>query len=445
MRDLLVTLIVLGSVPITFLRPYVGILVGTWLSLMSPHKMSWGFAQTLRVALIVGLATLFAWILSKEPKRPPGGAVVWWLGAFTVWIFVCMPFAMVPDEAMDKFAQVVKILLLTYVAMCMIHGKERIQLLVWVTAISVGFYGIRGGIFTILTGGNFRVWGPPGTFIEDNNQLGLALAMILPLLFYLQSTATRTWVRLGLWGAMGCTLLAILGTYSRGALLGLCMVMPVLWWRTPRRGLTAVIFAVFLGGALMAAPEQWFQRMQTISTYEQDESARGRLDAWSFALQLARDHPIVGGGFRVFYDSSIFLSYVPDAPTSRNAHSIYFEVLGEMGFVGLFLFLGLGAAALLTTQRIIKLARRKPDLRWAADLARMLQVSLLGYATAGAFLNLGFFDLYYTVLVIIVATRHEVMRALAAEPVPSRAVPQRPVSELPLVPGRAAGPLLRGR
>jgi probable O-glycosylation ligase (exosortase A-associated) len=185
--------------------------------------------------------------------------------------------------------------------------------------------------------------------------------------------------------------------------------------------------------------------MNSISNYEKDESAQGRLDAWSFALKLAKDHPIVGGGFRVFYDSRIFLSYIPDAPTSRNAHSIYFEVLGEMGFVGLFLFLALGAAALLTTQRIIKLARQKPDLKWAADLARMLQVSLLGYATAGAFLNLGFFDLYYTVLVIIVATRHEVMRALAVQPVPSRAVPQRPVSELPLAPDRAAAPLLRGR
>jgi probable O-glycosylation ligase (exosortase A-associated) len=409
-----VTLSVFLSVPVTLVRPHIGILVGTWLSLMSPHKLTWGYAQTLRVAFIVAIATIIAWIASKEPKRPPGGSVVAILAAFTVWVCVCMPFALVPVDAMAKFEQAMKILLLTFLAMCLIQGKERIQALVWVTALSIGFYGLRGGVFTILTHGQYRVWGPPETFIEDNNQLGLALTMILPLLYYLQLTTAQRWVRLGLWGLMGVTLLAILGTYSRGALLGLSMVLAVLWWRTPHRLLTGAAFAVMLGGALLAAPEKWFDRMDSIANYQHDESAQGRIDAWTFATKLALDRPIVGGGFRVFYDKDIFLSYVPDAPTNRNAHSIYFEVLGEMGFVGLFLFLALGLAALGTAQRIIRLARDRPDLRWAEDLGRMLQVSLMGYATAGAFVNLGFFDLYYTVLVILVATRHEVGRAVTA-------------------------------
>jgi putative inorganic carbon (hco3(-)) transporter len=414
MRDLLVTLIVLCSIPITFMRPYVGVLVGTWLSLMSPHKMAWGFAQTLRVALIVAVATMLAWLFSNERKHPPGNSIVTCLALFTFWIVVCMPFAQVPNEAMDKFVQVAKILLLAYVAMCMVRGRQRIQLFVWVTAISIGFYGIRGGVFTVLTGGNFRVWGPPDTFIEDNNQLGLALGMVLPLLFYLQLTTANRWIRLGLWGAMGLTLIAILGTYSRGALVSLSITLPVLWWRMPRRALTGVAFAIFLGGFLAAAPDKWFDRMQSTANYQEDTSAQGRFDAWTFAWRIATDHPFVGGGFRVFYDSRIFISYVPDAPESRNAHSIYFEVLGEMGFVGLFLFLLLGLSALRTTQQIVRLARDRPDLKWAADLGRMLQVSLLSYATAGAFLNLGFFDLYYTVLVTIVATKHEVQQTLLA-------------------------------
>lgn len=421
MRDFLVTLIVLCSVPMTFVRPHVGVLVGTWLSLMSPHRLAWGYAQTLRVAMIVAAATLVAWIISREPKRPPGGAVVALLGAFTFWIFVCMPFALVPAEAWDKFVQVLKILLLTYVAMCLIQGKERIQALVWVTALSIAFYGLRGGIFTILTAGQYRVWGPPGTFIEDNNQLGMALIMVLPLLYYLQLSGVQSltpmlqrWVRLGLWGLMGLTLLAILGTYSRGALVGLSIVLAFFWWRTPHRIVTGGIFAVVLAGALLSAPEKWFERMETIANYQEDESAQGRIDAWTFATKIALDRPLVGGGFRVFYDRDIFLSYIPSAPTNRNAHSIYFEVLGEMGFVGLFLFLALGLAALGTAQRIMRLARGRPELKWAEDLGRMIQVSLVGYASAGAFLNLGFFDLYYTILVILVATRLEVVCAIGA-------------------------------
>jgi probable O-glycosylation ligase (exosortase A-associated) len=191
-------------------------------------------------------------------------------------------------------------------------------------------------------------------------------------------------------------------------------VLAVLWWRTPRRILTGTIFAAVLGAALLAAPEKWFDRMESIANYQKDESAQGRFDAWRFATKLALDRPFVGGGFRAFYDRDLFLSYIPDAPTNRNAHSIYFEVLGEMGFVGLSLFLALGLCALIMTQRTIWLARGRPDLKWAADLGRMTQVSLLGYATAGAFLNLGFFDLYYTILVIIVATRQEVGRVVAS-------------------------------
>src|SRR5690606_22860032 len=108
--------------------------------------------------------------------------------------------------------------------------------------------------------------------------------------------------RLGLWGAMGLTVLAILGTYSRGALLALGMVMAALWWRTPHRIVTGAIFAVVLAGALLSAPEKWYARMETIANYHEDESAQGRFDAWAFATKIALDRPLVGGGFRVFYD-----------------------------------------------------------------------------------------------------------------------------------------------
>jgi probable O-glycosylation ligase (exosortase A-associated) len=162
-------------------------------------------------------------------------------------------------------------------------------------------------------------------------------------------------------------------------------------------------------------PEAWWDRMATIETYQQDDSAQGRFDAWTFALKLALDYPLTGGGFRVFYDSDIFLSYVPDAPTSRNAHSIYFEVLGENGFVGLAIFLALLSTAMLTCQRIVRQSRGHPELAWADQLARMIFVSLTGYATAGAFLNLGFFDLYYTILAILVATDRVVRAELRGQ------------------------------
>ncbi len=105
---------------------------------------------------------------------------------------------------------------MTFVAMCLLQERQRLQLMVWVIAVSLGFYGARGGIFTILTGGNYRVWGPPDTFIADNNQLALAMIMTLPLMWYLYLTTVQRWLRLGVLGVAGLTMISVLGTHSRG-------------------------------------------------------------------------------------------------------------------------------------------------------------------------------------------------------------------------------------
>ena len=51
-----------------------------------------------------------------------------------------------------------------------------------VLVCSIGFYGLKGGIFTLMHGGNLRVWGPGGSFIEGNNELALAIIVCIPLM-----------------------------------------------------------------------------------------------------------------------------------------------------------------------------------------------------------------------------------------------------------------------
>jgi probable O-glycosylation ligase (exosortase A-associated) len=89
----------------------------------------------------------------------------------------------------------------------------------------------------------------------------------------------------------------------------------------------------------------------------------------------------------------------------HDAHSIFFEVLGEHGFVGLALFLLLGVMTWRTASWIIRHARGDPQKRWAADLAAMVQVSLVGYASGGAFLGLAYFDFYYTLVATVILIR----------------------------------------
>jgi len=151
-------------------------------------------------------------------------------------------------------------------------------------------------------------------------------------------------------------------------------------------------------------PDAWFERMGTIQSFEEDESALGRINAWYFAFNLAVARPFLGGGFGTF-DPILFLQYAPDPNDFHDAHSIYFEVLGEQGFVGLALFLLLGVLTYRSASWIIRKTKKRPDLDWANHLAAMIQVSLIGYAICGAFLGLAYFDFLYVLIAIIILTR----------------------------------------
>ena len=86
--------------------------------------------------------------------------------------------------------------------------------------------------------------------------------------------------------------------------------------------------------------------------------------------------------------------------------SIYFEILGEHGYVGLALFLGILGLTWLKCGSIIRFAKRNPDLIWARDLASMVQVSIVGYMSAGAFLGLAYFDYIYHLVAVVVVVHH---------------------------------------
>jgi probable O-glycosylation ligase (exosortase A-associated) len=101
----------------------------------------------------------------------------------------------------------------------------------------------------------------------------------------------------------------------------------------------------------------------------------------------------------------------------HDVHSIYFEQLGEHGFPGLAIFLSLGLMTWVRCNQIMRVCKRDPERKWAADLAAMVQVSLVGYATAGAFLGLSYFDLFYHLIAMTVIAWTIVSQQQAAVPI----------------------------
>lgn len=428
MRDVIVAGIIFGSIPFIVRRPYIGVLMWTWLSFMNPHRMTWGFAFDMPFAQIVAVATLAGLLFTREPKKLAWTGETALLLLFAGWMLLTTIFAVYPAEAWPQLEKVAKILLMVFVAMMVMRSKERINLLISVMILSLAFFGVKGGVFTILSGGVYHVWGPTGSFIEGNNEMALALVMTIPLLRYLQLISTKAWQRHGLTLAMMLTALAVVGSQSRGAFLGIIAMGAFFWLKSSSKGFTGALTVIAVVLVLAIMPQQWFDRMRSIENYQQDASALGRLNAWRMAANLAVQRPL-GGGFEAF-QAEMFAAYSPEPGRVHDAHSIYFEVLGEHGYVGLALFLLLGLMTWRSAAAIARRCRGDPEKQWAAHLATMIQVSLVGYASAGAFLGLAYFDYYYTLVAVVILLKTLLLKeapdaATARAPLQAGASPQR--------------------
>lgn len=408
MRDLIVVGVVLAGSLYALRHPWFGAMLWTWVSLMNPHSLTYGFAQSFPVAAVVAVATLIGLLAAKGKQNPFAEAPAIWLALFVGWMCFTYPFSYNIDGSTQMLSKVLKIDIMALVTLMLLKSKRHIEIFVWVVVGSLGFYGVKGGLFTIMTGGNYRVWGPGG-FIGGNNELALALIVIIPLMRFLQLQATNRWVKHGFSAAMLLTAAAALGSHSRGALLAIAAMAFYMWLKSPKKMVFGVGILVFSIGLVAFMPEQWEARMSTINTYDQDASAMGRINAWWAAYNVATTH-LTGAGFDM-YTYEIFAKFAPNPLDLHAAHSIYFQVLGEHGFIGLFLFLAIWWSTWRTAQWLIRNCGETRETEWCRHLGAMCQVALVGYAVGGAFLSLAYFDLPYDILIIAVLAKRWALEA----------------------------------
>lgn len=429
--------------PMALANPAIGAYLWAWLSLMNPHRLTYGFTMHLPFAQMVAIATLLGLVFTRRRRGLPINSVLVLLILFVGWMTFTGLFALNPsrDEVFEEWLRMFKIHVMLLVTLAVVFERSRIDTLIWVIVGSLAFYGVKGGLWTLITGGGGRVWGPPGGVVQGNNELGVALVVVMPLMYYLASNTRSRHVRWGLLAALAITGVAALGTQSRGALLAIGVITFFLGVKSGRPWLTTFAGIVALGLAAAFMPDSWVERMRTISPDQLDSSALSRLATWSMIWHLALDRPLVGGGF-AFTTPETYSRYSPqELDVAYAPHSIYFQALGEHGFVGLFLFLALGIATWRTASRLIARAKDDPELAWAASLMRMVQVSLIGFAVGGAFLGLVHFDLpYYLCGLVILVDRElrsaaeQAKRSIAgAAPTapPSRQPPERPLHLAP--------------
>lgn len=422
MRGYLFFLLFVSSLPLIFVSPFNGILIWYAFSLGNFHTLTWGFLENLNYAYVIVILTCISWLFSRSNKKqlPLTPLVVLTL-LFSLWMTVTSFFALGPAyDVWDRWLFVHKILFMCLVGFALTTTREQINQLIWVVVLAVGFWGVKGTISVVLHGGTSGgIHGPEGGVTAANNEFGIALIMILPLLFYHWYNAQNRRLRHALMVMGFLIALAVILTFSRGALLGLCAMGAVFWLRSRAKVATGLLIIFVAVAVYSLAPQAWFDRMATIQEYEKDGSAMGRIDFWKISIRIAEVHPILGGGFKVTYWPAITNPMLEGTDLKkltipRSVHSIWFDALSEHGIPGLALFLLIAGYSWLTCSWLIRNTRDRPELAWANLLGRMGQAVLVGFWTAGSFASLAYFDEYWCIIFIFASARRLVARRIAA-------------------------------
>lgn len=413
MRAYIFVLLFVTYLPTAFVTPFMGALLWMWISLMAPHTQTYDLLP-FSYALAVAVVTILSFVFSRERSFPPNTAATWALIGIVFFATIAQLNAYDFWRSYDRWDFIWKGALISLISLPLLSSRLRLHAFVWVFILSIGYYGVKGGIFTFMTGGAHRVSAQGGNMLNDNNHLATALVMTLPLVVYLAFHSAHRVMRLGCWAFAFLTAIASVFTYSRGGILAMTGAMAVLWYRSSYKMATTLAIAFAAVVLVMFAPDALWERFGTIDDFRQDGSATGRLDIWRVALQLAAQNPLTGIGF---HGTTLpyLVARIDGNVQPRAIHNSYLEVLTEAGALAFLCHITLFIACASYMQRVRRTTRGRADWKWAYDLAGMLQVSVVGYAIGSFFLSLGFFDGWWFLVILATALHLHVRKMLVVE------------------------------
>lgn len=433
-----VALIALGCA-----APFVLALAYIWVDLFRPHDVAPILGQLLPFSLTTAVLAVGAYLVLDRKDPPRLGLLTAMLVVWAGWITLTTLWAQFPASAWAKWDWAFKTILFTallpFVFRSRIQMEAALLIILFCIASNVlpfaiksvvdsGGYGRSLGLVALNAG-----WGGEGSTLST-----YAFAC-LPLVVYLQRHSLLVPAR-GLlrWVYLAAPAIAIVGafsTFARAALIA-CLVWAALaWWHSRSKLMMVVMLVAAAAAVVPLMGDAWLARISTILEPRQDESANTRLLVWAWTIDLANRHP-AGAGFTAYLGNRFEMRTADGqevVETGRAFHSIYFEVLGEHGWIGLAIFLAIFAVFFLDMRRIQRRVLDRPDLEWLGGLARALGHAMLIIMAGGAFIGVAFQPLHYYLFTLAVCASAALHRAIAAaKPAPASGNPRvKPASGSP--------------
>lgn len=434
MRDLFL----LGLLPLLLYamakRPFVAVGMWLWTSLFYPNAWVYGIASGVRYNLLFAAVAIIGYMAWKPKPKVQFGGLGLLVILFFIWTTISAIFTLGnPVVVWDIWGRMAKITLLFIFVLLVIEKKLHVDFVLWCVVLSVGFYANVEGLKFIASGGHHKIAGMHGHVLSDRNELAIAFVMTLPICYYLLREYGARWplARIGLLGTIALLVIAVIGTQSRGGFIALTVLGGYMFIKSDRKVLMGLMIVVLAIAVAHLASNEWVARINTIEAADEDSSFMGRVVAWKLSFIMAVKHPFFGGGFksleylpnwldlsRDFFKYEWFYTAekVPSTTYARAAHSLYFQVMGEHGFVGLGLYVAMLVSGFRKAARISKMGRALGAPPWLPQLATMIQLSIFAFALGSAALSFAYFDLIFALIGLVLVLEKRILPAVCHLP-----------------------------
>jgi len=424
----LAVLLVAGAV---VSQPYYGVLLYIMLLYVRPAEL-YPVLAPLRLTLLGVLLLAGAYVLQVLVYRnvkPVRSAPLAAMGLFFLVMIISSPQGMWRGGSLEKTMEVARIVFMTYLIVHLVDSAPRLRgfmaTLVFAMALLSTMIVIRFYTQPWTRVDNGGSSGIGEGFLGDGNDYSLAQNVILPWALALFLSSRNKIFRALVGYALFIGVWCVFVTYSRGAFLGLMamfLTLYVLWmYRTGKWaiglvagiiGLTAIVAAF-----LAFAPPDYTERIMGITQYEQDESAMGRIVSWRTSWRMFKDHPFFGVGPYAFTTASgIQYNY----GHWLEAHSVFFQILGEMGMFGIATLYGMVVVIVLTVRKLgrVRLANARENLFYHSS-RRAVYLSIVAWLVSSMFLSVGYYP-HLFILVMLSTCLNELGRRPAPQPLATR-------------------------
>jgi len=419
-RDLVLVIVYAAILVLGATAPFVFGLGYLWVDTFYPQEVSYSLLKPFPVAFVMGACTFFGYLFldRRSPPRPTLQLFLTLL--YGVWMTASLTWAVVPNDAYIKWDWAFKGVMFATFVPFVFRSRVQIEAFLQVLLFSAMATFLPSGLKTMVSGGGYGQTLSLLGFnigIGEGSTLATVSIALIPLVLYLREHSVlipkgtlRWW---GYTGMIPVLIASAIGTYERTALIGFVVVGASQFLQVRRKFLYLCVCGVLAAGTLAATSHKWTERIQTVDDYKNEGSALGRILVWEWTINYTSSHPL-GGGFRSNQIDEIAFPSVNGEPPmivrGKAFHNIYIEVLGELGYPGLAIFLSIIACSLISLRSVFRRTRGIPQLAWCRGLAGFVTTASLTLLACGMFIGIAFQPLLWYMLSLPICLRAYLQR-----------------------------------